>query len=114
MLFIGKELKNRMDSLEIDKVTLSEKTFIDISYIQAIIDNQVSCDEIDDFDLNFICSALHCKPEYFKSEVVRSRDLLIGSKNRGNDNEISKKVKVKIQDFMNDFTFLQGILTIKL
>lgn len=113
MLYIGNELKRRMDLLNIDITTLSEKSFVDINDIQSILSNQVPFELIDNFDLNLICSVLHCKQEYFLDEATRNRDLLIGCKNRGTDNEASIKVKTKIQDFMNDFTFLQGLVVNK-
>jgi hypothetical protein len=106
--YIGADFKARMDLFNYNISSLSEKSFVEEDIIQAILDNNISYDEIDEFDLNLLCSLLHCRPEYFINEKIRNNDLLIGSKNRGVDNDKSRDVKAKIQDFVNDFIFLQG------
>lgn len=111
MLFIGKEVQERMNSLGLSAEELAEKTFMEYNDIQAIVDNEVALDNIDEFDFSLICSALHCKLDFFTDETVKERDLLVNAMNRGNDNKESMKVKAKIQDFINDFTFVNEILT---
>lgn len=110
MQYIGSELQDRMNLLGIDISTLSEMTFIDEAVIWGIINNESAYEEIDEFDLSLICSALHCDIKYFIDGDVRNYDLLISTMNRGKDSVKSRNVKAKIQDFMNDFAFVNEVL----
>lgn len=113
MQYIGSELQDRMDLLGIDISTLSNITFLDEDVISDIINDKFSFEEIDEFDLSLICSALHCDAQYFVNDEVRNKDLLISTMNRGKDTVKSKNVKAKIQDFMNDYAFISGVLSEK-
>ena len=113
MQYIGSELQDRMDLLGIDISTLSNMTFLDEDVICNIINDKFSFEEIDEFDLSLICSALHCDAQYFVNDEVRKKDLLISTMNRGKDTVKSKNVKVKIQDFMNDYAFISEVLSEK-
>lgn len=110
MSYIGELLKDRMKLLDLSANELADMTFMDESSINAIINNTVSFDDIDEFDISLICSSLHCKPEFFTEESVREKDLLMAAMNRGNDNRLSMNIKAKIQDFMNDFAFVNEIM----
>jgi hypothetical protein len=99
-----------MDLLSIDVSALSEMTFIDEDVINDIIDNKLAYEEIDEFDLSLICNALHCDTRYFIDDKIRNNDLLISTMNRGMDTVKSKMVKAKIQDFLNDYAFVNDIL----
>lgn len=110
MKYIGSELQDRMNLLGIDVSTLAEITFMDEETISDIIQNRVSYEDIDEFDMSLICSVLHCDARYFIDDKVKNKDLLISTMNRGNDSIQSKNVKAKIQDFMNDFTFINEVL----
>lgn len=77
----------------------------------GIIDNELSYEDIDEFDLSMICSALHCDSRYFVDSEVKNEDLLVSTMNRGKDTIKSKNVKAKIQDFMNDYAFVNDVLS---
>ena len=111
MQYIGSELQDRMNLLGIDISTLSEITFMDEETISDIIENRISYEEVDEFDMALICRALHCDSQYFIDGEVRNKDLLISTMNRGRDSVKSKNVKAKIQDFMNDFVFVNEVLS---
>lgn len=110
MQYIGSELQDRMDLLGVDVSTLSEMTFMDRDVIDNIIDNRLAYEEIDAFDLELICNALHCDTLYFINNDVKNKDLLFSTMNRGKDSIKSKNVKAKIQDFMNDYAFVNEVL----
>jgi hypothetical protein len=110
MQYIGSELQDRMNLLGIDVSTLSEMTFMDEEVINDIINNKLTYEDIDEFDLALICSALHCDARYFVDGEVRDKDLLVSTMNRGKDSIKSKNVKAKIQDFMNDYAFVNEVL----
>lgn len=110
MKYIGRELQDRMDLLGIDVSTLAEITFMDEETISDIIENRISYEDVDEFDVSLICSALHCDHQYFIDGEVRNKDLLISTMNRGKDSVKSKNVKAKIQDFMNYFAFVNEVL----
>jgi hypothetical protein len=110
MHYIGCELQDRMSLLGIDIFTLSAMTFMDENVLKEILDNKLAYEDIDEFDLSLICSALHCDSQYFVDSKAKSRDLLISTMNRGKDSVKSKTVKAKIQDFMNDYAFINDIL----
>ena len=78
--------------------------------ISDIIENRLSYEDVDEFDMSLICSALHCDTQYFIDAEVRNKDLLISTMNRGKDSVKSKTVKAKIQDFMKDFAFVNEVL----
>lgn len=110
MLFIGNEIKNRMNCLNISIEELSNKTFLDYNVISAIVNNKQAYEEIDDFNLSLICSVLHCRPEFFTEPLIRERDLLVNAMNQDIDNRKALDVKIKIQDFINDYSFINNIL----
>lgn len=110
MQYIGRELQDRMELLGIDASTLSEMTFVDEKIIGDIIDNKSAYEDIDEFDLSLICSVLHCDPFYFVDDKVKNKDLLISTMNRGKESVKSKKAKARIQDFMNDYAFVNEVL----
>lgn len=110
MHYIGSELQDRMDLLGINVSTLSEITFMDEEIISDIIENRLSYEDVDEFDMSLICSALHCDTQYFIDGEVRNKDLLISTMNRGKDSVKSKTVKAKIQNFMKDFAFVNEVL----
>jgi len=110
MLFIGKEVQERMNSLGLSAEELADKAFLELCNIQSIISNEVAFEDIDEFEFALMCSALHCKTDYFLNHTIREKDLLVGAMNRGNDSKKSIEVKVRIQDFINDFTFVNEVL----
>ena len=110
MLYIGEHVQERMSLLAITIEELAYKTFMEPSEIDDIIRNKIALEEIDEFDLLLISNVLHCKPEYFYDEKVRNNDFLVNTMNRGNDTEDSRNVKVKIQDYIKDFIFVNEIL----
>ena len=110
MRYIGNELRDRMNLLGMDISSLSEITFMDEDSLEAILDDEIAYEEIDAFDLSLICSALHCDALYFVDSEVKKEDLLVSTMNRGKDSVKSKNVKAKIQDFVNDFAFVNKIL----
>lgn len=110
MQYIGSELQDRMNLLGIDISALSEITFMDEEMISDIIENRIFYEDVDEFDMSLICSALHCAPQYFIDSEIKNKDLLISTMNRGKDSGKSTDVKAKIQDFMNDFAFVNEVL----
>lgn len=109
MQYIGSELRDRMDLLGINISTLSEMTFMDEDAINDIITDKMAYEDVEEFDMSLICNALHCDAHYFIDGEVRNKDLLVSTMNRGKDSVKSKNVKAKIQDFMNDFAFVNEI-----
>lgn len=110
MKYIGKELQDRMSLLGVDISTLAEITFMDEKTISDIIENRISYEDIDKFDMSLICNALHCDSQYFIDDKVKNKDLLISAMNARKDSIKSKNVKVKIQDFINDFVFVNEVM----
>ena len=110
MQYIGSELQDRMKLLNINVSTLSQITFIDKETIRDIIGNRLSYKDVDEFDMQLICSALHCDTQYFIDGEARNKDLLISTVNNKKDSVKSNTVKAKIQDFMKDFVFVNDIL----
>lgn len=105
------DLQKRMRLLGLSVEELAKKVFIEPQYAQAIFEGKVSLDDVDEFDLSLICSALHCKPEFFIDENVRKRDLLSNANLKKSDNRQSIKAKARIQDFINDFVFVKEVLS---
>ena len=108
--YIGKELSERMNALDISPSTLAEKTFLEESYLNEILNNKKSLEDIDAFDLELISSVLHCASEYFTDASVRNKDLLFSTINRGVDTVKSRMVKVKIQDYLRDYAMVTSIM----
>ena len=97
-------------SIRLDRSSaLSEMTFVDEDIMKDILADKMAYEEIDEFDMSLMCSVLHCDAHYFTDSKVRNRDLLISTMNREKDTVKSKNVKAKIQDYMNDFTFISEI-----
>lgn len=111
MLYIGRFVQDRMDLLGLTADSLAEEAFLEKLDVENIINDNVAFENIDEFDLSLISNVLHCKPEFFINESIRKKDLLMATMNRGNDTEKSMNVKAKVQDFMNDFTFIDRILS---
>lgn len=102
------ELQKRMNLLGLSVKELADKTFLSHQYIQNIFDGKVLLSSVDEFDLSLICSVLHCNSDFITDETVRKRDLLINTR-KGDKRAV--KVKAKIQDFINDFTFVNEIFS---
>lgn len=111
MLYIGKDMRDRMKLLGLTVDELASKAFMEKETIDALIQNKITLEDIDEFDLSLICAVLHCNTSFFIDADAKEKDLLTASINRGGDNEKSMKVKAKIQDFMNDFIFITNILS---
>lgn len=111
MLYIGEDIQNRMNVLGLTADEVADRAFMEREDMNAIINNRVALEEIDEFDMSLICSVLHCKTDFFTNADAKEKDLLSASMNRGFDNEKSMKVKAKIQDFMNDYAFVMDILS---
>lgn len=111
MLYIGSDVQDRMNLLGLNVEELADKTFLEENVVNAILNNEIALEEIDEFDLSLICSVLHCRENFFTDVSVKEKDLLLASMNRGADNEKSMNVKAKIQDFMNDFAFVTDVLS---
>lgn len=111
MLYIGDIMQERMMQLGLTAVDVADKTFLEEEMVKAIIDNEIEFGAIDPFDISLICNVLHCKVEFFTDDEAKNKDLLFSSLNRGNDNSKSNNVKVRIQDFINDFVFVTDILS---
>lgn len=111
MLYIGEDVQERMSLLGLTAKEMADKTFMEQEDIDAILNDNLALEEIDEFDISLICSVLHCKKEFFTDAAEKQKDLLMASMNRGLDNEKSMQVKAKIQDFMNDFVFVTEVLS---
>lgn len=112
MRYIGNTLKKRMDMLEIDATTLAEMTFMDVSMIRNIVDNKIPYEKIDKFDVGLICNALHCDEQYFEHSDIH-KDFLSEIFDKEKDSNASKKTKIKIQEFLSDFMFLNEVMSEK-
>ena len=111
MLYIGKEVQDRMELLGLTVKEVADKTFLEEDVVAAIINNEISLENIEEFDFLLLCSVLHCQKDFFTDSEARERDLLSASMNRGLDDKKSMDVKAKLQDFMNGFAFVTDILS---
>ena len=111
MLYIGKEVQDRMELLGLTVKEVADKTFLEEDVVAAIINNEISLENIEEFDFSLLCSVLHCQEDFFTDSEARERDLLSASMNRGLDDKKSMNVKAKLQEFMNDFAFVTDILS---
>lgn len=112
MRYIGNTLKRRMNMLEIDATTLAEMAFMDEGMIKNIVDNKITYEKIDKIDVNLICNVLHCDEGCFESSYTHN-DFLSETIDKEKDSAKSKKVKVKIQDFLSDFIFVNEVMSDK-
>lgn len=111
MLYIGKEVQDRMDLLGLTVKEVADKTFLEEDAVIAIINNEIPLEGVEEFDFSLLCSVLHCREDFFTNPEVREKDLLSASMNRGLDDKKSMNVKAKLQDFMNDFAFVTDVLS---
>lgn len=58
MLYIGKEVQDRMELLGLIVKEVADKTFLEEDVVAAIINNEISLENIEEFD--FHCSAAYC------------------------------------------------------
>ena len=101
---IGNVLKKRMSLMGITLEELADKSFLTKEYIEEILSDSVVLEGINDYDLALICNILGVKEEYFSDEKVRNNDLLTDG-----DTKKVKEVKVRLQNYMHDFNFLNLI-----
>lgn len=106
---LGEILKERMDLLSINSQELSNKVFMEEESLIKIIDGTMSLADIDEFDLDMIASALKTKKEYFYDESFRKSDFIISSHNRGAESKESIKVKLFLQEFIDNLLFIEEI-----
>lgn len=99
-----------MKLLEMDIPALCQLTFMSEKEMIDILIDKTSYEEIEEFYIQLLSTALHCDPLYFIDETTRKKDLLIATQNRGIDTPKSMKVKSKIQSFLDDYAFVNEIL----
>jgi hypothetical protein len=104
--YIGELLINRMNSLGLSVEVLSDKSFVDKELLINILNNRVSFDEIAYWDIDFISQCLYCSPEFFINEEERKRDVIYST---GQNNHKVATVMGKLQQFTNDFEFIQSL-----
>lgn len=109
MHYIGNELQHRMTLLGITETELAEITFLDEDLIRKILNNTVAQKEIEEFDFDLICSALHCDTKYFTDAAIREKDLLFSMRN-SKDTAKSNKIKANIQQFVQDYAFINSVI----
>lgn len=112
MRYIGNVLKERMNTLEIDATTLAEMVFMDEGTIRNIINNEIPYEMIEKFDIALICNVLHCDEQYFAYPNIHE-DFLTVIFDQEKDSTKSKKVKIKIHNFLNDFIFVNEAMSDK-
>lgn len=83
---------------------LADKSFLTKEYIEEILSDEVLLESINDYDLALICNILGVQEEYFSDEKVRKNDLV-----NAKDTKKVKEVKVRLQNYMYDFNFLNLI-----
>lgn len=108
-IFIGAELKKRMNKLGYNVSKLSEESLIDEEIIRKLIRNEIGVENIDDIDLKFLCQTLYCSKEYFTDDEARNKDILNASSGEGIGDIKVNLIKVKLQRFAEDFDFLRKI-----
>lgn len=69
MLYIGKDMQERMNLLGLTADEVADKAFMEKENIEAIIQNKTALEEIDEFDLSLICSVLHCEADFFQMHL---------------------------------------------
>lgn len=110
MHYIGKQLQERMYLLGNTVQELAEMAYISEETLQDLLCDRVPCEAIGEYQLSLVCSALHCSPEYFWDEGTRDGDLLVSTKSR-NDSVKSMNEKARLQDYVNDYAFLEEVLS---
>lgn len=75
-VYIGELLRDRMTSLGLSIDELSFKSFVDKEIIIKILNNNISFNEIEYWDIDFISQCVYCTPEFFTNEDVRKRDII--------------------------------------
>ena len=109
MHFIGKDLRGRMNALFLNEEELAEKDSIDRAVIQGICADEIALEDVDAFDFEWLCSILHCTPAFFTDIAVKEKDFLVALRNK-HDTKKTVYAKVSMQDFVNDFTFVNEVL----
>lgn len=105
-MYIGDKLTKRMQRLHITTETLADQTFLEPDYIQSIQNNQIPLNHISDFDLQLLCTALHCSDNYFTNgEQDMLDEILLTAK----DTQQSATIKTNIHNYLQDFQFITDI-----
>ncbi|SHI24099.1 hypothetical protein SAMN02745823_03799 [Sporobacter termitidis DSM 10068] len=109
-MFIGSVLGERMDMLGVSLETLADETMLEKQFIEDILNNRIEFENIDEFDIEVISNALYCDTNYFTDERSRLNDVVLCSKNRGNDTTKSNLAKAKLQSYMRDLIWIKEAL----
>ena len=110
-MYIGRFLKERMELFNYSIESLSENSLVNAELINSLINNEVEIENIRKLDFELLSSALYCEPQYFLNESVRKNDLVNSSLNRGNDTFKSNLVKARLQSFVNDLFYINGLIS---
>ena len=106
-MYFGSVLNERLQMFGFTPDSFSNDVLMDQEYIKKIIKDEISFEEIVDFDIQVISNALFCEPEYFVDESARKKDVVFNSSNRGNNSAKSNLAKAKLQLYMKDFRFVE-------
>jgi len=108
-MYIGGVLKERMSCFDMAEHQLCEEALIEADELQAILNDKLSFDAIDEVTISFISQVLYCNPEYFIDQQIRNNDIVNSSLNRGASTSKSNEIKGMLQRFSDDFSFLRQL-----
>lgn len=107
-MFIGDRMIELMGFLGYSVEDVARRSFVDKTTIEGISKNEISVEEIDNFELALICSTLHCDEDYFLKGKTESSFMPFVDKRLDTPKSIS--VKAQVYDYMQDFSFVKETL----
>ena len=108
-MYIGNFLQERIKMFGYSVDNFAEEVLMDKQDIQDIINDKVSFEELEPFDICVISNALFCTPRYFIDENERNKDLVYITKDNKGNTIKSNLVKGRLQKYIKDILFLHKV-----
>ena len=98
------EILHRLESLNMSMDYFLNDIFVPQEILFGILDGRYKAEDIEEYHMALICSALKCDNRYFLDEEVRNNDF-VNQLNCG----LGKKI-ADIQQFVKDLKFVEGLV----
>lgn len=94
-----------MDALGVSIHELSKDTFIEEEVLGGVLGEELPFEALSEFNVSILCNALHIN----KRTLEKDYEDLLTQTESASDTVSSRQAKAKIQDYMEDLSFVDEV-----